>query len=82
MGQSHRFINEAALKELHLNGRLFTWSNERLHPTLERIDRAFVTTEWDLLYPNCDLQSLARIASRGIAKFPMKRFPMIRPSIT
>jgi hypothetical protein len=28
MGQFRRFINEAALKEIHLNGRLFMWSNE------------------------------------------------------
>jgi hypothetical protein len=35
MGQFHHFINEATLKELHLNGHLFTWSNERSHPTLE-----------------------------------------------
>jgi hypothetical protein len=27
MGQFHRFINDAALKEIHLNGWLFTWSN-------------------------------------------------------
>jgi hypothetical protein len=42
MGQFCSFLNTAALKEVHLNDRLFTWSNERRHPTLERIDRAFV----------------------------------------
>jgi hypothetical protein len=35
MGRFRRFLNEALLKELHLHGHLFTWSNERLHPTLE-----------------------------------------------
>lgn len=43
MGQFCRFISEAELKEIHLNCRLFTWSNEHSHPTLERIDRVFVT---------------------------------------
>jgi hypothetical protein len=33
MGQFHRFLNEARLKEIHLNSRLFTWSNERRHPS-------------------------------------------------
>jgi hypothetical protein len=33
------------LLELHLHGRLYTWSNEREDPTLERIDRAFVTED-------------------------------------
>jgi hypothetical protein len=37
MGQFRCFV-----KELHLSGCLFTWSNERAHPTLERIDRAFI----------------------------------------
>jgi hypothetical protein len=43
MGQFRHFISVVALKEIHLNGRLFTWSNERSHPTLERIDRAFIS---------------------------------------
>jgi hypothetical protein len=34
---------------------LFTWSNEWAHPTLERIDRAFISWEWDELYPASDL---------------------------
>jgi hypothetical protein len=55
MGQFRRFLSESALKELHLNGRLITWSNERDHPTLERIGRAFVLAEWDALHPNQDL---------------------------
>jgi hypothetical protein len=45
MGQFRSFLNDAALKELHLNGHLFTWSNERTHPTLECIDKAFVSNE-------------------------------------
>jgi endonuclease/exonuclease/phosphatase family metal-dependent hydrolase len=59
MGRFHRFLNDASLKELHLEGRLFTWSNERSHPTLERIDKAFISQEWDELHPKCDLRSLA-----------------------
>jgi hypothetical protein len=61
MGQFRRFLNEAALKELHLEGRLFTWSNERAHPTLEKIDRVFVSSEWEGLYPGYDLCSLASL---------------------
>ena len=29
-----RFLNDMGLEELYLNVRLFTWSNERNHPTL------------------------------------------------
>lgn len=63
MGQFRRFLNDAALKELHLHGRLNTWSNEREHPTLERIDRVFVSAQWDMLHPNSELSSLATICS-------------------
>jgi hypothetical protein len=38
MGHFKRFLNDLELMELHHSGRLFTWSNERVHPTLERID--------------------------------------------
>lgn len=34
------------LAELYLFGRLYTWSNERSQPTLERLDRVFVSVEW------------------------------------
>lgn len=63
LGQFRRFLNEAELDEIHLSGRLYTWSNERSHPTLERIDRFFVTADWRLLFPHCDLQSLSSLCS-------------------
>jgi hypothetical protein len=63
MGQFRRFLSEAALKELHLHGRLYTWSNERSHPTLEQIDRVFIYSKWDLLHPSCALHPLASLFS-------------------
>jgi hypothetical protein len=51
MGQFRQFLNEVALKECYLDGHLFTWSNERVHPTLERIDVVFLTNEWEVIYP-------------------------------
>lgn len=60
MGHFRRFlINDLELKELHLHGDLFTWSNERLHPTVERIDRMFVSVHWETMFPQCSLQALA-----------------------
>jgi hypothetical protein len=38
MGQFCLLLNDAILKEIHLTGRLFTWSNECVHPTLEHIN--------------------------------------------
>jgi hypothetical protein len=56
-------LTEANLHEIHLSGRLFTWSNERMHPTLELIDRAFISKEWDEFYPSHDLTSLTSMCS-------------------
>jgi hypothetical protein len=48
------------LKELRLKGRKFTWSN---NVSQTRIDRAFCTTEWDLMLPNCVLQAISSLVS-------------------
>jgi hypothetical protein len=59
MGLFRHFLNISALKELHLSGHLFTWSNERTHPLLERIDRDFASNEWEAMFPDFDLHALA-----------------------
>jgi hypothetical protein len=53
------FLNNATLKEIHLNGRLFTWTNERMHPILEKMDQTFISNEWEDLFPSNDLHSLS-----------------------
>jgi hypothetical protein len=58
MGQFCRFLSEACLREIHLQGWLFTWSNERQHPTLERIDRSFISNEWNAIHPDYDLHAV------------------------
>lgn len=59
MNQFRQFINDVELHELHLRGRLYTWSNERDNPTLERQDRVFATEEWVHAFPNHDLAALS-----------------------
>ena len=63
MGKFKRFIDDCALKELFLRGRKFTWSNEREVPTLTKIDRAFVSVDWELDHPECLLQAMSTSAS-------------------
>jgi exonuclease III len=67
MVQFRQFLNEALFKELHCDGCLFTWSNERLHPTLECIDRAFATSELEVIFPNNDLQALSTLCSDHVS---------------
>jgi hypothetical protein len=51
------------LKEIKLNGRRYTWSNEQDNPTLTRIDRLLYTPKWELIFPACFLQSLPSLMS-------------------
>lgn len=47
------------MDELHLSGRLYTWTNEREHPTLECLDRLFASADWFSAYPNHGLRALS-----------------------
>ena len=58
-----RTIDVMQIKELKLRGRRFTWSNEQANPTMTRIDRFFCSTEWEMMFPNADLQVLATMKS-------------------
>jgi endonuclease/exonuclease/phosphatase family metal-dependent hydrolase len=63
MGAFKAVIDDLSLKEIGLNGRRFTWSNEQDKPTLTRIDRFFYTTDWELTFPTCFLHSLPCLMS-------------------
>ena len=53
-------VQDLELRELNLRGRKFTWSNDSTHT---RIDRAFCTSEWDLMMLGCMLQALSSMVS-------------------
>jgi hypothetical protein len=59
MGRFRRALDDLQLKELHLHGRLYTWSNECDDPILERIDRVFSTHDWEDLFPDHMLNGLS-----------------------
>lgn len=56
MGSFREVVRDLELKELNRRGRKFTWTNERTHT---RIDRAFCSTDWDLMLPDVYLQALS-----------------------
>ena len=47
------------LKEIHLQNRRFTWSNERSNPTLCKLDSFFCNAEWDTTYNTHVLHALS-----------------------
>lgn len=52
-------LDDMQVDELYLHGRLYTWSNEKRRPTMERLDRAFATVEWLNAFPNHHLRLLS-----------------------
>jgi exonuclease III len=53
-------INSLNLREIELSGRQYTWANNLLKPTYEKLDRVLITTEWELKYPRVMVQALNR----------------------
>jgi hypothetical protein len=64
-----RFLSDAVLQEVHLNGHLYMWSNERAHPTLEQIDRVFISNQWDAIFMDCELHALSSLCSDHAPSF-------------
>jgi hypothetical protein len=64
INQSHinRFraaLQTCALKEIHLQNRRFTWTNERQNPTLCKLDAFYCNSEWDLCFDSHVLNALS-----------------------
>lgn len=55
MGRFRSTIEHLELREFHLHGRRFTWSNEREHTTLTKIDRVLASIAWEEAFPNYQL---------------------------
>ena len=62
MRRFQHVVDELELAELQLTGRLYTWSNERDSPTLERLDRAFGSVDWMARHPTHALRAVLRLA--------------------
>ena len=50
MRQFRAALNSCKLREIHLQNRKYTWSNERRRPTMCRLDKVFVNETWDLAF--------------------------------
>jgi hypothetical protein len=53
-------INTYALREIHLSGGQYTWSNNQLDPTLEKLDRFLMSSDWEDLFPLTTVHKLSR----------------------
>jgi hypothetical protein len=56
-------INAQALRETRLSGGQFTWSNNQENPTLEKLHRILINSEWELLFPLTQARKIPRVMS-------------------
>jgi hypothetical protein len=59
MGRFRNLINDLVPSELPLTGRKFTWSNQQANSILVKLDRVLCTLDWEEMFLNSLLQSLA-----------------------
>jgi hypothetical protein len=82
MARFRDFVSSEELKEVFMHGRRFTWSNERRAPTLSKLDRALVSIDWEMSYPNSLLQAISSSVSdhaplhlsMNASHYPKRRF--------
>lgn len=63
---SHLFtaiIENWEMKEVELNGRIFTWSNNQENPVFEKLDRILMSLSFESLFPLMFLRALPRVLS-------------------
>jgi mannosylglycoprotein endo-beta-mannosidase len=57
------WINKFDLIELKSAGRLYTWGNNQDNLIMAALDRVFVTTCWEKMFPSVSVKTLPRIGS-------------------
>jgi hypothetical protein len=59
MRQFRRTLDAMDVEEIYPHGRLYTWSNERPRPTMERLDQAFASLPWLEEFPDRRMRTLS-----------------------
>ena len=63
MSKFNCMINLLESRELHRAGGKFTWTNKRVQPTMEVLDRVLVSSPWEALFPLYSVVSKTRVGS-------------------
>lgn len=56
-------INTMCLREIHIEGGMYTWSNNQSHPTLEKLDRVLMSCDWEDMFLLVTVRKLVRDVS-------------------
>lgn len=57
------WINRWGLIELNPNNKKFTWTNNQDNLVMAKLDRVFVTTDWESNFPLTRIKALSRLPS-------------------
>nr|XP_040252249.1 uncharacterized protein LOC120969201 [Aegilops tauschii subsp. strangulata] len=63
MDSFNSWIRAHGLDEIEVNNRRFTWSNKRVNPTLVRLDRVLVNTDWLLGFAHVSADAIPTVTS-------------------
>jgi exonuclease III len=63
MRSFQQIVNSLELMDLQLQGRKYTWCNERKVPSYVRLDRFLISTEWTQKFPNTIQKALPNTSS-------------------
>ncbi|KAK3002002.1 hypothetical protein RJ639_020928 [Escallonia herrerae] len=55
------FVNDAGLLDLPLTGAKYTWTNNERNPIMSRLDRFFITADWENHFKNVAQKALPRV---------------------
>jgi exonuclease III len=53
-------IHSLSLREVHMKGGLYTWSNKQKDPTLKKLDRVLMSPNWEDLFPLVFVRKVVR----------------------
>lgn len=56
-------ITDFEVLEIPLKNRKYTWSSKRSEPTFSKLDRVFLSADWNLKFPTITLQALEMTVS-------------------
>lgn len=59
----NNFIRDAGLIEIQLQNCAFTWSNKRPNPSLSKLDRALISSDWSLQHSVITLEAQGMVVS-------------------
>lgn len=79
MREFMEFINLKGLRDLSIGGLRYTWSNMQERPKLSKLDRFFLSSEWDELFPFSKHESLPRSTSDHVLILLNRKIPKFDP---